>query len=143
MLESFAAQTDKRFRRYVADDGSPESLEPIVAPFKSRLDLVYRRFPENLGQSSLIKHWHRAIALTHEPWIWLFSDDDLASPDCIEAFWNDPDRHSHPLHLLRLNAQFIDNEGERVPYSIRSSYPRAQSWHEHIFALTRLTTNSW
>ena len=86
-LASFAAQTDRRFRVYVADDGSPEELAPIVAPFRAQLDLVYHRFPENLGRTSLAGHWHRAMALSRERWVWLFSDDDLVSPDSVAAFW--------------------------------------------------------
>jgi glycosyltransferase involved in cell wall biosynthesis len=137
MLESFAAQTDQRFRIYVADDGSPEPLEEIVAPYRERMDLVYHRFPENLGGTSLVAHWHRAIELSTEPWIWLFSDDDVVSPDCVAAFWNDPDREQRPHPLIRFNAQFIDNHGHRVPNSIKSDYPRHQSWHEHMQAFTR------
>ena len=137
MLDSFAAQTDRRFRIYVADDASPENLAEIVAPFRNRLDLVYHRFPQNLGQSSLVNHWDRAINLSDEEWIWLFSDDDLVSPDCVQAFWTDPTRQSDRICLLRFHSDLIDADGKRIPHSIISAYPPEQSWDEHILALTK------
>ncbi len=113
-LESLARQTNRNFRVYVADDGSPEPLAEIVAPFAARLDLVYRRFPENLGGRSLVGHWARAIGLSTEPWVWLFSDDDVAEPECVAAFHADRQRAPDSQALRRLDLAFIDGDGARL-----------------------------
>jgi len=106
-LASFAAQTDRRFHLYVADDGSPESLAEVVEPFHAALALTYRRFDDNLGIPGLVRHWQRAIALTREPWLWLFSDDDVAAPDCVAAVLRQLGEQPPPL--LRFDVEFIDD----------------------------------
>jgi glycosyltransferase involved in cell wall biosynthesis len=113
-LESLAAQTDRRFRVYVADDGSPEDLAAIVAPFATRLDLVYRRFPDNLGGTSLVRHWDRAIRLGDEPWVWLFSDDDLMAPECVAAVHARLERGPETAALLRFDVDLIDAAGATI-----------------------------
>jgi glycosyltransferase involved in cell wall biosynthesis len=113
-LESLAAQTSRHFRTYVVDDGSREALEEVVAPFAARLDLVYHRFPDNGGVNGVVKHWRRAIALTREPWVWLFSDDDSASPDCVEALLAAIARTPEPPALWRFDVEFVDAAGRRV-----------------------------
>lgn len=136
-LAAFAAQTDRRFRLYIADDGSPEDLAAVVAPFRPQLDLVYHRFPDNLGHSSLAAHWDRAIALGRENWIWLFSDDDLVSPDCVAAFW--AARAQAPAHrgLFRWHCAFIDTAGAPFHDLPILRYPEHQSWDEHVRSLLR------
>ena len=87
-LQSIAAQTDKRFMVYVCDDSSPEDLEVIYASiFPNSSNSKFIRFPTNLGGQSLVAHWNRCVEQTKgEPWLWLFSDDDLMDPDCVASF---------------------------------------------------------
>lgn len=86
-LESIARQSDKNFRLYIGDDCSPHGLEDIVGKFKDRIDLVYRRFETNLGGHDLVAQWERCIAMTEgEPYIWLFSDDDIMDAECVAKF---------------------------------------------------------
>lgn len=133
-LESFAAQTDRRFRVYVADDASPDDLASIVAGYANRLNLVYRRFPENLGGGSLARHWQRAIDLGDEAWVWLFSDDDLASPGCVAAFWMERAQIGTMPWLFRFPTAFIDGAGMHLGDRGITPYPALQSWDEHLRA---------
>lgn len=110
-LASFAAQTMQDFRLYVADDGSPEPLAEIVASFAGKANVVYHRFEENLGGTSLAGHWTRAIALSDEPHVWLFSDDDLAGPTCVEALLADLRLAPRSLALRRFDLEFIGSDG--------------------------------
>ena len=135
-LAAFAAQSDQRFRLYVADDCSPEDLKPIVAPFSNQLNLVYHRFDQNLGSSSLIGHWDRAIALSDEPWIWLFSDDDSVSPDCVAAFWSARARSKRDMCLHRYQCECIDADGNPIPGIRPTAYPPEQTWEQHLHATT-------
>lgn len=86
-LTSLANQTDKDFSLYIGDDGSPENLDEIIQPFSQILDITYVRFEENVGRRLLPEHWNRCLELIREEeWIWLFSDDDLAGPECVGNF---------------------------------------------------------
>lgn len=133
-LASFAAQKDQRFRLYIADDASPDNLAAIVAPFATQLDLVYHRFSENLGRTSLPRHWERAIALSDETWIWLFSDDDTAEPNCVAAFWTHRQANPDPLPLFRFPTRFIDETGRDLGTRGMAPYPPRQTCQEHLQA---------
>lgn len=111
VLESIAAQTCRNFCVYIGDDASPENISDIVGAFSDKFPLHYHRFPENLGGTSLSEHWRRCIVLSREPWVWLFSDDDLMEEDCVEAFYREieltPGRHE----LYRFNTCSINGQG--------------------------------
>jgi glycosyltransferase involved in cell wall biosynthesis len=131
-LGSFAAQTDRRFRIYIGDDASPDDLAAIVAPFRSQLDLIYHRFPTNLGRTSLTRHWDRVIALSQERWIWLFSDDDFVSPDCVAGFWTARARDPAGAGLLRFQCDYVAAEGQPISGIRMFRYPPHQTWEEHV-----------
>lgn len=87
-LDSVAAQTCKDFTLYVGDDCSPNNIEEIVKRYKGKVDLVYHRFDTNLGGKDLVAQWERCIDMTKdEKWLWLFSDDDVMDPNCVEEFY--------------------------------------------------------
>lgn len=87
-LESIASQTCQDFTVYVGDDCSPYDLSMIILKYEKRINLNYKRFDDNLGGKDLVAQWERCIALCKdEEWIWLFSDDDLMSPSCVEEFY--------------------------------------------------------
>lgn len=87
-LESIALQTDKRFHLYIGDDCSPHNLKEIVDEFKDRIPLTYHRFETNMGGKDLVGQWERCIEMTKgEPYIWLFSDDDVMDFRCVEELY--------------------------------------------------------
>ena len=134
-LESFAAQTNPRFRTYVADDGSQEALGEVVAPFATRLDLVYHRFPDNGGVRGVVQHWRRAVALTREPWVWLFSDDDCVTSDCVEALLGAIATIPEPPALWRFDMEFVDSDGRPVRHD--AVFPAGLSGHDYALRLMR------
>ena len=82
-LQSIADQTTRAFTVYVGDDASPHDLESICRPFADRFRLEYTRFDRNVGGQDLVAQWTRCLALSREPWVWLFSDDDVMEPTCV------------------------------------------------------------
>jgi hypothetical protein len=132
-LESVVAQTDRRFRVYVGDDAAPPEIGRVAGEMSATMaargiELVYRRFEENLGRRSLTAHWNRCIATSSEPWIWLFSDDDLMAPDCVASFYqalDQADRKADPAPVLRFDTEVIDAQGKTVatnpPHPTRES----------------------
>lgn len=108
-LESIASQTDNRFTLYIGDDCSPNELKPIVDDFLNQINIVYHRFEENLGGKDLVAHWERCIALTKdEPYIWLFSDDDVMDSQCVELFLALPEE-TKKNSLVHFNIHMIDD----------------------------------
>ncbi|MFB6343393.1 glycosyltransferase [Saccharicrinis sp. FJH62] len=111
-LESIANQTDKDFHLYIGDDNSSENLEAIVNEFEDRINMTYVKFNENVGGENLIAQWERCISLTNnEEWIWLFSDDDVMDPNCVEEFFKNVSDNNYPL-LYHFNVDVINSNGE-------------------------------
>lgn len=110
-LESVANQTDRRFTLYVGDDCSPYNIKSIVDEYKNRIEIVYKRFSENLGGRDLVAQWERCIDMTKgEPYIWLFSDDDIMDKRCVEAF-NCLETDVKDNSLCHYNIKMIDDIG--------------------------------
>lgn len=87
-LDSIAAQTCQDFTLYIGDDCSPHQLGEIVDRYRNKFNLVYKRFDTNLGGKDLVAQWERCIDMNQgEEWIWLFSDDDVMEPQCVEEFY--------------------------------------------------------
>jgi len=107
-LQSIANQSCMDFSLYIGDDASPYNLESIIEPFRNRLSVYYRRFEENLGGHDLVSHWQRCIQMSDEPWIWLFSDDDLMEPTCVETFYQAIKSTRGDYDLYHFNTVMID-----------------------------------
>ena len=110
-LESLCTQSTKDFTVYVGDDNSPYDLYKTVEQFKDKLDIQYVKFDTNLGGHSLTKQWERCIDLSNEEWIWLFSDDDIANPNCVDTFYKSID---HASKLYKFNTKIIDGNGKLI-----------------------------
>jgi glycosyltransferase involved in cell wall biosynthesis len=113
-LQSIRDQSDQRFSLYIFDDASPDNIKEIVQQTFLDADVTFRRFETNLGRESLTKQWERCIAETAgEEWIWLFSDDDLMTPDCVESFLGTVDE-SPGFSAYRFNTKKISATGDVI-----------------------------
>ena len=135
-LASIAAQTDQRFNLYIGDDAS---LEPVAQTVQnagfSKERLVYHRFDRNMGGTSLAQHWDRCIRLGSEPWVWLFSDDDVMDPDCVKAFYRTLEATGGAFDVYRFDTLFID-ENDR-PLRLSPPHPQQEGWMEYAYFLLR------
>lgn len=123
MLQSLADQTYKSFRVYIGDDGSPHNIGSVVSLFASKLDIVYKRFDNNVGGADLVAHWERCIDLVEqEEWIWLFSDDDTMDPRCVEQFYSHLSEFND-IDLVHFNVQKIDGYGKLIESSKFPDFP--------------------
>lgn len=115
-LDAFEAQTCHDFNLYIGDDCSPEPIKDIVDLYIDRLPIVYRRFDENLGSTNLTLHWQRCIDMSNsEPYIWLFSDDDIVSDTTVEAFYQAIKKHGE-RDLFHFPVNIIDeNDNSFIP----------------------------
>jgi glycosyltransferase involved in cell wall biosynthesis len=146
-LDCLVRQTNRNFNVYIGDDASPHPLGQIAASFASTLELRYTRFPNNIGAKNLVEQWRRCVALTqNEEWLWLFSDDDLASPNCVELFYDQQARR--PSDVYRFNTRVIDGNDQESSPTLRSPdyesseqmayhllhWQRGNSMPDHIFS---------
>ena len=112
-LNSLCSQTCLNFSVYVGDDCSEHDLFKIVRSYSNSLDIKYKRFSNNLGQTDLVGHWRRCIDMVEkEQWILLFSDDDLLGPTCIDDFYITKSKFPD-IKLFRYKCLRIDSH-ERV-----------------------------
>ena len=114
VLKSISLQTSKDFTVYIGNDNSPYDFEPLINKYSNNFPLKYYFFPENFGGKNLISHWERCIDLVQEEeWIWLFSDDDIMEPECVENFYKtiktQPD-----FDLLHFNVSKIDSKNNII-----------------------------
>ena len=112
-LESLTKQTNKDFKIYIGDDASPFSLEDIVGQFSDKLNIVYKKFDNNVGGYSLTKQWERCIEMSNEKWIWLFSDDDLLSPSAVDSFYKEL-KNKPNSQFFKFFTTMIDAEGKKI-----------------------------
>ena len=110
-LKSICAQTDQRFNLYVFDDASPDPIVDIVHEFDSRRAITFHRFDKNLGGTSLVAHWQRCLERITEPWVWLFSDDDLMDSNSVASFFQELELSDGNHDLYRCNTRSIDAKG--------------------------------
>ncbi len=110
-LLSLSKQTDKNFTIYIGDDCSPYDLQSIISPFSRQINIVYHRFDNNMGSTSLTKQWERCVALSKEEWVWLFADDDIASSDAVESFYQ---KVKVANLLYKFNTRIIDEKGDSL-----------------------------
>ena len=135
-LNSIVNQTKKDFTLYVGDDNSPEDIFTVVAHFENQIKIVYKKFEDNFGNTSVAKQWERCIAMTKsEEWIWLFSDDDIMKEDSVELFYKALDETSGSYDLYRFNCSIIDETGNEV--TNRSQYTQVQTSYD--FLVSRLS----
>lgn len=131
-LASLSIQTDQnRFIVYVGDDASPEPIQEICEKYSEKLNLKYHRFPENMGSISLVDQWHRCIELTSEPWIWIFSDDDMLEEGCVNAFFTALKKNNNKFDLYRFNTLVIDEKSHVT--KICPPHPLVESGIEFLY----------
>lgn len=134
-LESISSQTCKNFRVYIGDDNSPHNLQKIVSPYINQLDIIYHKFEDNMGKQDLTSHWDRCIKLSHEPIIWLFSDDDIMPKDGIVRIMEALAIYGENKILFRFPLNVIDENNNILFKSITET---KQSISGYQFLLDKL-----
>jgi hypothetical protein len=130
-LACLTRQTDQRFNLYICDDASPVDISSIARSVLGARSYSYHRFECNLGGVSLAQHWNRCVALAHEPWIWLFSDDDLMDDNCIEEFYKFLERVGPSADIALFDTWIVD-ETDKIT-DIQIPHLDAESWLEYAY----------
>lgn len=140
-LASIAKQTCKNFTLYIGDDCSPSDLQSIVNIFQDQIRIKYIRFNENIGSKDLVGHWERCIDLIEdEKWIWLFSDDDIMEPNCVEDFYNTLFSFQY-IDLFRFNIVNIDGNNKVISNFL--TFPNILTVEEFLKSRLQNSINSY
>lgn len=158
-LESISNQSNKGFTVYVFDDQSPDDLSPACKAFQEKMDIKYHRFNENLGRKNLPAHWARCLRKTAgEPWLWLFSDDDIMEKGCVQSFYeeariNGLDKSSvyrFPLDIIDSKGNILHSDGPWPKHmgtdefiEGRLNFRLTSSINEFIFSRQSFETNGF
>ncbi|MEQ8414706.1 MAG: glycosyltransferase family 2 protein [Imperialibacter sp.] len=139
-LDSIFSQTSLDFNLYVGDDASPHNIYQLLQSHQYLDRLHYKRFDENLGGSSLVKHWERCVSMTDgEPWVWMFSDDDLMDPHCLESF-KEALQAAPGYDVYKFASSKIDRQGNVLR---RNKFPDVMSTEEFLNIRLRAQEESY
>lgn len=130
-LDSIAAQSSSAFNIYVFDDCSDEPVADVCKTARMSGNLTYRRFSDNLGGKSLARHWNRCVELTTEPWVWLFSDDDIMESGCVAKLNERICSSEASESVLRFNTTVIDEQDNVV--ALNPPHPEWESPEEFLY----------
>lgn len=109
-LDSLANQTNKNFTVYIGNDFSPNSPEDLLENYKDKVNIIYKKFTENLGSKSLVKQWYRCLDLIKdENWIMILGDDDILSENVVELFYSEMSDNKE-TNVFRFATQVIDEK---------------------------------
>jgi len=141
-IESVLNQTNQNFYLYIFNDASPNNLESVLSNFIGHENIIYHKFEDNLGGQDLVAHWNRCVMATNnEEWIWLFSDDDIMSPNCVEEFYNTLENTNRTFNLYRFNNYIIDTQGKRI--TELSNHPSIETSQEFLERRLSYSTHSY
>lgn len=110
-IKSLSNQTDKRFNVYIGNDASDNDPIDIIEKYSSTLNLVYKKFEDNLGSISLVKQWNRCLELLeNEKWVMILGDDDVLSNNVVESFYEKEKEFKNTISVVRFATYKIDDK---------------------------------
>ncbi|MGY5352963.1 glycosyltransferase family 2 protein [Wenyingzhuangia sp. IMCC45533] len=126
-LASLESQTDKRFNVYIGDDCSEFDYSNTDYIKRTTCNIVYKRFEDNLGGVSLVKHWERCLKMTSgEQWFMILGDDDVLPLKFVENFYKKiPEVENENINVIRYESVKIDHEN--TPISDLITAPKIES----------------
>lgn len=113
-LDSLVNQTHKNFTVYIGNDASPNHPEALLAEYQDTLNIIYQKFPDNLGSKSLVQQWYRCLHLVQEEtWVLILGDDDMLSENVVSNFYDEVAIHNS-AKVFRFATQVIDANSAKI-----------------------------
>lgn len=107
-------QTNKGFNVYIGDDKSDRNPKDLIEKYSKDLNLVYKRFNNNLGSTDLEGQWIRCIELSkNEDWICILADDDYPKPNFVEEIYKNFDfLDERGINVIKTSITSINENGK-------------------------------
>ncbi|WP_333875328.1 glycosyltransferase family A protein [Flavobacterium sp.] len=110
-LQSLHAQTNKRFVVYIGNDAGPVDPEPLIQQYERHFPIVYQKFEDNLGKTSLVRHWNRCLSMIQdEEWLMILGDDDVLDSHVVATFYDHLAAIQKAAHVVRFATVKIDEK---------------------------------
>ena len=133
-LKSLSNQTDKRFKVYIGNDASENDPEEIIEKYSSTLNLVYKKFNDNLGSISLVQQWNRCLELLEdEEWVMILGDDDVLNENFVEQFYDCYPDFDRKYDVIRFGVFKINEDGKT--FSSFYENPKIESSKKFCFLI--------
>jgi len=114
-LISLSNQTNKNFRVYIGNDASPDDPIDLIKSFQEKFTIIYKRFEENLGGTSLTGQWDRCIEMVQEEkWIMILGDDDVLESSIVNAFYQHLAVFEEKSKVVRFASKIITEESKII-----------------------------
>lgn len=121
-MASIAGQTCVDFTLYIGNDAGSWDIDKVVEKYKDKIDIVYKRFDNNMGGEDLVGEWNRTLSLMgEETFFMLFSDDDVMEPDCIRRFYEELEKFP-TYDVYHFNISIINSKSETMV--TRNGFPK-------------------
>ena len=110
-LQSINNQTDQRFKVYIGNDASKANPEELLRKYDNSFEIVYKKFNDNLGSSSLVNQWHRCLDMINdEEWIMILGDDDVLGENVVEEFYKNLETvNDCQINVIRFSSVLINS----------------------------------
>ena len=110
-LQSINNQTDKRFKVYIGNDASKANPEELLLKYDNSFEIVYKKFNDNLGSSSLVNQWHRCLDMINdEEWIMILGDDDVLGENVVEEFYKNLETvNDCQINVIRFSSVLVNS----------------------------------
>lgn len=141
-LLSLKNQVNKDFVVYIGNDASIDDPGELLEEYSKFIKIIYFRFRENLGGTSLVGQWNRCIDLVgSQEWIMVLGDDDKLGPGCVEEFYYSLDQiEKNDLSVIRFATKVINSRGQII--SQKYIHPRYESSKKFLFRKLEGNTRS-
>ncbi|NJB81736.1 glycosyltransferase [Wenyingzhuangia aestuarii] len=142
-IQSLVNQKNKIFTVYIGNDASPECPKELLDKYKNELNFKYKKFPANLGGSSLVKQWDRCIDLIEdEEWIMILGDDDILGENVVAEFYkNIKEIEKQNINVVRYATNKINEKNDIT--SILYQHPVIEKSTDFIFRSSRSSLSEY
>ncbi len=141
-LLSLKNQGNKDFVVYIGNDASLDDPSEILEEYSKFFKIVYIRFKENLGGTSLVSQWNRCIDLVeNQEWIMVLGDDDRLGQGCVEEFYHSLDQiKKNDISVIRFATKVINSRGQII--STKFIHPQCENSKQFLFRKLEGNTRS-
>ncbi len=141
-LLSLKNQVNKDFVVYIGNDASLDDPSEILEVYSKFIKIIYLRFGENLGGTSLVSQWSRCIDLVgNQEWIMVLGDDDKLGPGCVDQFYHSLDQmKKNDISVVRFATKIINSRGQII--SQKYVHPQYENSKNFLFRKLKGNTRS-
>lgn len=135
-IKSLSNQTNKNFKLYIGNDGSPNDPYPLIIKYFDDEKFEYYNYKENFGGTDIARQWERILENVKEEWFVILGDDDFIENNFVEKFYTHLQNLKADINVFKVNTTLVDGQGKEIK-SIMNSF-NAQYYSSLEFAIMKI-----